>query len=89
MIRFLNWLGLVEGVYLQDCWGATYETFVSRRSPFGVEANIYPFAGVGQVLLLPGGKTGGPSSYISEWRPMNDGLSRKQRGYLMRLGVIR
>lgn len=66
LVKILNFLGLVEGICLQDMDGKEYLTFI-RKGKFGPWSRVYPFVGVGHVLLLPDGTTKGSSIYIKRW----------------------
>lgn len=74
MVWLLNKLGLVKGIYLRDREGDVYKTWI-RKNPFkDLEGNahVYPFTRVGKVLLYKDGTTGGWSSYIKQWKYMDD-----------------
>ena len=73
MVRLLDWLGLVEGVYLRDAWGVVYKSFVKPnifkdKNPC---AWTYPFYKIGNVVLLPDGIIEQPH-YIKQWRWMKE-----------------
>jgi hypothetical protein len=70
MVWLLHKLGLVQGIWLQDHHGKTYRTWV-RKTPFEKKwAPVYPFTGVGSVILNPDGTCSGSSIYIERWAPM-------------------
>ena len=74
IIRLLDRLGIVKGVYLEDCWGGVYETVANRKHPFrdAYTAHVYAFTGIGDVILNADGSTGGGSCYIRRWKWMRE-----------------
>lgn len=69
MIKLLNFLGIVRGIYLEDddhdVW-ATWET----KSPFVKRgAYVYPLTRVRYVELLDDGTVGG-NIYVKRWKYM-------------------
>lgn len=71
IVRLLNYLGIVKGVYLRDRWGEVFITW-ERRNPWAFSAFKYPFMRIGQVTLEKDGKTGGEATHIKEWVYMDD-----------------
>ena len=69
MVRLLDFLGIVNGVFLLGSDGTVYPTWI-KRNPFGIKtAHVYPFTKIGRVDLLADGEIdpSSPSSYIKKW----------------------
>jgi hypothetical protein len=67
LVRILHKLGLVKGIWLEDCEGEIYTT-IKHKNPFGKKwAYVYPFTKIGCVKLNEDGTCTGKSSYIKRW----------------------
>jgi hypothetical protein len=68
-VWLLTKLRIVKGVLLKDFDGEVRYN-IARRDPFDgtMYASVYPFTGVGHVILNPDGTTGGNSIYIHNWK---------------------
>ena len=80
MVKLLDWLGLIRGVYLLDYNYNVYSTWVkpNRKTkgeilfhfslPYEHPVSwVYPLARVGHVVLLPDGTVEQPH-YMKRWR---------------------
>lgn len=76
LIRLLDKLRIVRGVWLRDFEGDIYETWEIRGyDPFKPDckhARVFPFMRVGRVTLNDDGTTGGRSSFITHWKYMSE-----------------
>lgn len=67
LIRLLNALGIIRGVWLLDFQGEEYLSIARQGHSGGLWAYVYPFTRIGHVVLNDDKTCSGCSSYITKW----------------------